>query len=181
MAGDVAQGITKENSTNVWYITRTKGAFRFLKQCKYNTGASDHMIHNHAYLYHKHIIESKGIVQLPTGDLATISHIGSLKLNETEMINDVLYPAHVNTITVSQEQAPSTPSHYVLPRNRVAGQCLYPIADVVDYCSITPSYRSFVTKFSQEREPTSYHEAVHDRRWIEVMKHEIQALEDNHT
>ncbi|KAL3352063.1 hypothetical protein AABB24_020255 [Solanum stoloniferum] len=55
-----------------------------------DTEASDHMIHNHAYLYHKHIIGSKGIVQLPTGDSTTISHIGSLKLNETEMISDVL-------------------------------------------------------------------------------------------
>lgn len=105
-------------------------------------------------------------------------------------------------VTTSQEQAPSTlptpdvvtvrrsnrpvkpplcHTNYVLPKNRVAGQCLYPIADVVDYCSITPSYRSSVTKFSQERKPTSYHEAVHDPRWIDAMKHEIQALEDNHT
>ncbi|KAG5577910.1 hypothetical protein H5410_058044 [Solanum commersonii] len=40
-----------------------------------HTGASDHMIHNHAYLHDKHIIGSKEIVQLPTGDSATVSHI----------------------------------------------------------------------------------------------------------
>ena len=51
----------------------------------------------------------------------------------------------------------------------------------MDYCSITPSYKSFISKFSQEREHTSYQEVVHDLRWVEAMRHEIKALEDNHT
>ena len=78
-------------------------------------------------------------------------------------------------------KAPIWHADYILTKNSKAGQCLYPIQDVVDYCSIAPSYKSFINKFSQEREPTSYQEAVHDLRWVESMRHEIKALEHNHT
>lgn len=45
---------------------------------------------------------------------------------------------------------------YVLTKkNTSAGSCSYSISDVVDYQSISPTYKSFVNKFSQEREPTT--------------------------
>lgn len=57
---------------------------------------------------------------------------------------------------------------------------MYSIADVIDYQSITSTYRSFITMLSQENEPTSYQEAIKYPRWIKSMKNEIQVLEDNH-
>lgn len=50
-----------------------------------------------------------------------------------------------------------------------AGHCLYSITDVVDYDSVTPTYISFITQFSLEKEPTSYKEAIQDPRWIQAM------------
>lgn len=70
---------------------------------------------------------------------------------------------------------------YVMPQKKAVGSCLYSISNVLDYESISPSYKSFVIRFSQEREPSHYHDAVKDVRWVEAMKNEIQALEDNHT
>lgn len=65
---------------------------------------------------------------------------------------------------------------YVLPR-KATRNCLYSIGDVVDYNSISVPYKSYLTRFSQEQEPKTYHEAVKDNRWIEAMQSEIQALE----
>ncbi|XP_049396254.1 uncharacterized protein LOC125860353 [Solanum stenotomum] len=72
-------------------------------------------------------------------------------------------------------------TNYILSKNKAAGYCSYPITYVLDYQSITSAYRSFVTKFSQEKEHASYHEAIQDPRWITAMQSEIQTLEDNHT
>ena len=48
------------------------------------------MMNNHTYLHNKHTIRSIGQVQVPTRELATVSHIGSLQLNATEVISNVL-------------------------------------------------------------------------------------------
>jgi len=70
---------------------------------------------------------------------------------------------------------------YILTKKKTtSGDCSHSIANVVDYHSISPAYRSYVTKFSQEREPLSYNEALQDSRWIQAMKDEIQGLENNH-
>jgi len=55
-----------------------------------DTGASDHMINNPHYLINENIVKSRGKVQLPTGESAIVSHIGSVQLNECDMINEVL-------------------------------------------------------------------------------------------
>ncbi|KAG5577909.1 hypothetical protein H5410_058043 [Solanum commersonii] len=104
--------------------------------------------------------------------------------------------AHVNTITASQDQASSgstsssnfssTPSivnvrrsnrqakpplwhsNYVLPKNRVAGQCLYPIADVVDYCIqvneillLLHCYLSFVCSITELHTASAFGDGLH--------------------
>ncbi|OIT01737.1 hypothetical protein A4A49_56751, partial [Nicotiana attenuata] len=67
---------------------------------------------------------------------------------------------------------------YVVPGKT---SCLYPIADVVAYNSLSVQYQSFISKFSLETESKSYAEVAKDPRWIDAMKAEIQALEDNKT
>jgi len=55
-----------------------------------DTGATDHMINNPNYLHVKTKVGGVGKVQLPTGDLATVSHVGNLQLSENDVISEVL-------------------------------------------------------------------------------------------
>ncbi|OIT21221.1 hypothetical protein A4A49_63892, partial [Nicotiana attenuata] len=59
--------------------------------------------------------------------------------------------------------------------------CKYPISDVIGYEGISPKYQSYLANFSVEVEPTSYSEAVKDKRWVEATQTEIKALENNKT
>ena len=51
----------------------------------------------------------------------------------------------------------------------------------MSYKDISPSYAVYLSKFSVENEPRSYEDAIKDKRWVEEMKLEIQALEENGT
>lgn len=59
--------------------------------------------------------------------------------------------------------------------------CIYFIALVVDYTGLSTKYQYYVSKFLAEVEPANYEEAANDKRWVQAMKTEIQALEDNKT
>lgn len=73
-------------------------------------------------------------------------------------------------------------TNYILTKKKTTSRNRpHSIANVIDYQSISPTYRSYLTKFSQEREPLSYKEALQDSRWIRAMQDEIQSLENNHT
>lgn len=107
----------------------------------------------------------------------------SYPLEEEHALAAILHTKdHVGLRKSSRSIKPTTwNANYVLPSKETVGNCLYFIGDVVDYYNISILYKSFVTKFSQEQEPKSYHEAVKDSRWIEVLKSAIQGLEENHT
>nr|XP_016508049.1 PREDICTED: uncharacterized protein LOC107825679 [Nicotiana tabacum] len=72
---------------------------------------------------------------------------------------------------------------YIRPQGRSssASHCLYPISDVIHYDSLSAKYQAYVAKVSSETEPASFYGAAKDMRWIEAMKADVQALEDNHT
>lgn len=57
----------------------------------------------------------------------------------------------------------------------------YPITNSISYDKVTPKYQKYLTKFSILVEPRSLKQAAKDARWIEAMKQEIKALEDNKT
>ncbi|OIT35065.1 hypothetical protein A4A49_64440, partial [Nicotiana attenuata] len=59
--------------------------------------------------------------------------------------------------------------------------CKYPISEVLGYEEISSKYQSYLASFSIEVEPTTYSEAIKDKRWVEAMQAEIKALEDNKT
>ncbi|XP_019257850.1 PREDICTED: uncharacterized protein LOC109236082 [Nicotiana attenuata] len=55
-----------------------------------DTGATNHMVGNQDTLHEKVTTGNAGSVQLPTGDLAKVSHVGSCQLNGGETITGVL-------------------------------------------------------------------------------------------
>ncbi|XP_075096212.1 uncharacterized protein LOC142174332 [Nicotiana tabacum] len=77
---------------------------------------------------------------------------------------------------------PAPMADYIHPtKGKSAGCCKYPLSEVITYDHIVPKYQSYLSQFSVEVEPVTYQEAVKDKRWVEAMKSEIKALEDNHT
>ncbi|KAH0707279.1 hypothetical protein KY290_011873 [Solanum tuberosum] len=57
----------------------------------------------------------------------------------------------------------------------------YPLANYLSYDNTTSNYQCYLTKFSTLVEPQHFGQAVKDERWMQAMKLEIQALEDNNT
>lgn len=52
----------------------------------------------------------------------------------------------------------------------------YSLCNSVSYDGLKSSYQHYLTAFSAITEPQTFHEASKDKRWIEAMKAEIQAL-----
>ncbi|XP_075087492.1 uncharacterized protein LOC142169523 [Nicotiana tabacum] len=57
----------------------------------------------------------------------------------------------------------------------------YPISSHIAYHHLSPSYQSYMGVFSVLTEPRTFKEATQYQQWIEAMKQEIKALEDNST
>ncbi|XP_033513674.1 uncharacterized mitochondrial protein AtMg00820-like [Nicotiana tomentosiformis] len=66
---------------------------------------------------------------------------------------------------------------YVIPSQ----QKPYSISNSVCYSNLKPTYQAYLQAFSAVIEPRSFHEASQDKLWIEAMRAEIQAPEDNKT
>ncbi|XP_049387058.1 uncharacterized protein LOC125851320, partial [Solanum stenotomum] len=63
------------------------------------------------------------------------------------------------------------------------GKCtsLYPISNYVSYHKLSTKCRRILASFSETVEPHNFQEASKDSKWVEAMKQEVKALEDNKT
>ena len=59
---------------------------------------------------------------------------------------------------------------FVVPTKTSTSTCLYSLSDVMNYDSLSPTYQSFIAKFSADIEPKSYAQAAKDPRWVEAME-----------
>ncbi|OIS96284.1 hypothetical protein A4A49_58530, partial [Nicotiana attenuata] len=66
---------------------------------------------------------------------------------------------------------------YVVPSTKSA----YPVSNHVVFDRLSSAYRSSLVAFSAIVEPKSFLEASRDPKWVEAMKAEISALEENNT
>lgn len=57
----------------------------------------------------------------------------------------------------------------------------YPISSYVCYDQLASSYKAALNSYSSILDPSTFSEAVADPKWIEAMKLEIAALEENNT
>lgn len=62
-----------------------------------------------------------------------------------------------------------------------SSNCIYSISDNLYYANLSKAYQSYLDAFSVHTEHASFKEASQDSRWIEVMQHEINGLQENHT
>lgn len=58
---------------------------------------------------------------------------------------------------------------------------LYPLSNYLTYDNTSAKYECYVSKFSNLVEPSSFREVPMDPRWVDAMKLEIKALDDNKT
>ncbi|KAK6780134.1 hypothetical protein RDI58_022318 [Solanum bulbocastanum] len=58
---------------------------------------------------------------------------------------------------------------------------VYPISNYLSYGKVSPKYQVNLSAFSTATEPTTYSEAVKHPKWVEAIKAEIYALQDNYT
>ena len=57
----------------------------------------------------------------------------------------------------------------------------HPIDRWVSYNNFSLDFQTFLTRVSKETEPSSFHEAVHSRAWVEAMNEEMEALHECNT
>ncbi|XP_075098913.1 uncharacterized protein LOC142175812 [Nicotiana tabacum] len=77
-------------------------------------------------------------------------------------------------------ESPIWMKDYVNPTKGSIGH-KYPTSDYVGYSHLSTSYQFYLQDFSAFTEPRSFKKAVTDKKWIEAMKQEVRALEDNQT
>ncbi|OIT20507.1 hypothetical protein A4A49_61835, partial [Nicotiana attenuata] len=70
---------------------------------------------------------------------------------------------------------------YVHPPLPSTSASPYPIQHFVSYSHLPSHFQSFLASFSSDTEPSSYSQAIRDDRWVQAMKLEIEALEQNNT
>ncbi|KAH9726734.1 protein kinase domain-containing protein [Citrus sinensis] len=82
--------------------------------------------------------------------------------------------------TVQRLSSSSSPSASSLGHTHSLGSP-YPITHYVNYDKFSLRHRAFLAAVTAGIEPSSFTEAVKDEKWRDVMRKEIQALEDNET
>lgn len=69
---------------------------------------------------------------------------------------------------------------YVTATNSSKGS-KYPISSYVAYSHLSTNYQSYLGAFSTLTEPKTFKEAAQQKKWVEAIHQEIQALESNST
>ncbi|XP_075086039.1 uncharacterized protein LOC142168786 [Nicotiana tabacum] len=106
--------------------------------------------------------------------------------NHTDFQTSEVTTDHTQCTTsgTSQQHTSTEVTTDTLPSNITHVQSInnpYALSKFISYENISPTYQSFIAASSSISEATNYHEAIKDPRWLDAMKAEIEALENNHT
>ncbi|XP_019265299.1 PREDICTED: uncharacterized protein LOC109242879 [Nicotiana attenuata] len=100
-------------------------------------------------------------------------------------VNESTVPIAPQDIVKKSTQVSKPPiwlSDYVRPdKQGQSNTCMYPLSDVIGYDHISTKYHNYLSQFSNEVKPTTFHEVAKDKHWVEAMQAKIKALEDNNT
>ncbi|KAH0705867.1 hypothetical protein KY289_010943 [Solanum tuberosum] len=91
-------------------------------------------------------------------------------------------PAEIEKLrTTGRSVNPSVWLQDYVTGKKYASSSLYSIDKVLSYDRFSATYKASIHAFSTHVEPKSFKEAACDPNWVNAMRLEIQALEDNHT
>ncbi|XP_075111723.1 uncharacterized protein LOC142181931 [Nicotiana tabacum] len=116
-------------------------------------------------------------------DLATDAHINTLPAKlPVDTSPFILSPKAFEPNRKSQRvsKPPLWMKDYVI-QSQGKSNCCYPLSNYVSYANISSVYSSILSAHSAIIEPKTYIEVVKNLKWIEAMKSEITALEENNT
>jgi len=76
------------------------------------------------------------------------------------------------------------PKHFqefILQNKKKCDKSKYPMSNHVSYNRINKHHKQYLKQITINDEPNSYNEASKDPKWIEAMKNEMKALQENNT
>ena len=182
------------------YGTTQKGYRLYDLQNKIFFTSRDVCFHEHIFPFHSCTVEADDNVLKPIfhptkiaeefpiarlGECDTEPLIDSIE-NETMVeaassVDSVEQPP-VRRISTRISRPPIWQKDFITKTcSKSASSCLYPIEDNVAYDNLVIPYQSFIAQMSLETEPQSYAQAILDKRWVEAMNSEIEALQSNGT
>lgn len=91
-------------------------------------------------------------------------------------------PSHVDSYVRRSSRSIKEPmwmKDYVITKGHSSTK--HPMENYLNYEKLKPECRSFLSKLSEYTEPKNFNQASQDERWIQAMKQEIKALEENNT
>ncbi|KAJ0845012.1 putative RNA-directed DNA polymerase [Helianthus annuus] len=88
-----------------------------------------------------------------------------------------IQPRHLQDFDV---QLPPSIDH-TQPTSNQESSTVHPLAHYISYEKFTNMHKAFLSAITSRNEPKHYKQAVQDPQWIEAMKQEIKALEENKT
>ncbi|KAJ9552385.1 hypothetical protein OSB04_016430 [Centaurea solstitialis] len=86
-------------------------------------------------------------------------------------------PRHLNDYVV---ELPPSVDHTKTAPNQ-GSSTVHPISNYLSYDKFSDSHKMFLAAITSNDEPTCFQQAMQDPKWVEAMKKEIQALEQNET
>ena len=85
------------------------------------------------------------------------------------------------TYTAQVNENPATAPHPSHPPSSSSGKCAYPLENYVSFDRLAPHVQAFLLKVEAQLEPTSFKEAMKDKKWRNAATGEIDALERSGT
>jgi hypothetical protein len=112
-----------------------------------------------------------------TSDEHHVEDTASEENDEDESRNNVPVPILPTRRSSRNSQAPAHLADYDC--NSIT--CHYPMEKFLNYSALSPKCQAYALSLTTEVEPTGFHAASKDSRWMTAMQAEIEALNANNT
>ncbi|KAI3722512.1 hypothetical protein L2E82_33551 [Cichorium intybus] len=111
------------------------------------------------------------------------SHHSPPERPETENMNSTRPQRHCATPKHLEDYIVKLPPsvNRLQPTSNQSSSTVHPIANYLSYNKFSDSHKRFLAAITSNDEPNCFKQAIQDPRWVEAMKKEIHALEQNET
>ena len=140
----------------------------------------NHVPNTHIYIDSRHDLS----VKLPDDTYICNKDTSSEDISKDNVVTDDIEQSdhadeNVELIPLRKSQRISkTPSHL---QDYVCHSPAYPITNYVSYSQLAPQHQAYALSISHAIEPSTFHHASQDSRWLAAMQTEIEALNVNNT
>jgi transposase InsO family protein len=132
----------------------------------------------HIYIGSRHDLSAK----LPDSTEVSISDTTSEVISEEDTLPDEdtdHIDGAIESAPLRKSQRVSKPPTHL--QDYVCQSSAYPMTNYVSYSQLTPQHQAYALSISHDIEPSSFHQASKDSRWLTAMQTELEALNANNT